>query len=75
MSHRQLHLSNQLQYLVYIHVQYLGETGDLRRRINNHRPKKKTNTIIRPVGEHFNLSGHKLEDTTAMFVSDRRQEE
>lgn len=36
---------------------------------------KKTNTIIRPVGEHFNLSGHKLEDTTAMFVSDRRQEE
>lgn len=59
----------------YIYMYNTLGKHDLRRRINNHRPQKKTNTIIRPVGEHFNLSGHKLEDTTAMFVSDRRQEE
>jgi hypothetical protein len=39
--------------------QYVGETGDLRRRINNCRSTFKTKLIQEPVAEHFNLAGYK----------------
>nr|XP_022316718.1 uncharacterized protein LOC111120285 [Crassostrea virginica] len=48
--------------------QYIGETGDLRRRINNHRSTIKTKKINEPVGEHFNLEGHKWEDMTVVVI-------
>ena len=48
--------------------QYVGETGDLRRRINNHRSTIKTKKTKEPVGEHFNLNGHKWEDMTVVVI-------
>jgi predicted GIY-YIG superfamily endonuclease len=39
--------------------QYVGETGDLRRRINNHRSTIK---------EHFNLNGYKWEDMKVVVI-------
>lgn len=48
--------------------QYVGETGDLRRRINNHRSTIKTKKVKEPVGEHFNTSGHKWEDMTVLVI-------
>ncbi|XP_078312786.1 uncharacterized protein LOC144619236 [Crassostrea virginica] len=47
---------------------YIGETGDLPRRINNHRSTIKTKKINEPVGEHFNLEGHKWEDMTVVVI-------
>ena len=63
--------------------QYVGETGDLRRRINNHRSTIKTKRITEPVAEHFNLDGHKWEDMTVIVIdhnprwsdSDRKNKE
>ncbi|XP_052680295.1 uncharacterized protein LOC128161092 [Crassostrea angulata] len=49
--------------------QYVGETGDLRRRINNHRSTIKTKKVKEPVGEHFNTSGHKWEDMTVLVIN------
>jgi hypothetical protein len=48
--------------------QYVGETGDLRRGINNHRSTIKTKRITEPVAEHFNLDGHKWEDMTVIVI-------
>lgn len=48
--------------------QYVGETGDLRKRINNHRSTIKTKRITEPVGEHFNLDGHKWEDMIVVVI-------
>ena len=48
--------------------QYVGETGDLRRRINNHRSTIKTKKIKEPVGEHFNLDDHKWEDMMVLVI-------
>ena len=49
---------------------YVGETGALRRRINNHRAtiKTKTKKHREAVGEHFNLEGHKWEDMSVVVI-------
>lgn len=43
----------------------LIEYGDL---LNNHRSTIKTKIIREPVGEHFNMRGHKWEDMTVVFI-------
>jgi predicted GIY-YIG superfamily endonuclease len=48
--------------------QYVGETGDLRRKINNHLSTIKTKRIQEPVTEHFNLSGHKWQDMSVVVI-------
>ena len=48
--------------------QYVGETGDIRRRINNHRSTIKTKRVQEPVAEHFNLEGHSWEDMTVVVI-------
>lgn len=49
---------------------YIGETGDLRRRINNQRSTIKTKkSRTRPaVRKHSNLSGQKWEDMTVKVI-------
>lgn len=62
-----MHLSYQLKVCS---KQYVGETGDLRRWINNHRSTTETRKKINdPVGEHFNMSGHKKEDMTVVVIA------
>ncbi|CAM4539466.1 unnamed protein product [Lepidochelys kempii] len=42
---------------------YIGQTGQsLRKRINGHKSDVKNYNIHKPVGEHFNLSGHAITD-------------
>ena len=63
--------TNNCVYLITCKVcqkQYVGETGDLRRRINNHRSTIKTKKLREPVGEHFNLEGHKWEDMSVVVI-------
>jgi hypothetical protein len=48
--------------------QYVGEPGDLLRRINNHRSTIKTKKTKEPVGVHFNLNGHKWENMTVVVI-------
>ena len=63
--------TNNCIYLISCKVcgkQYVGETGDLRRRINNHRSTIKTKRIQEPVAEHFNLAGHKWQDMSVVVI-------
>ena len=63
--------TNNCVYLITCKVcqkQYVGETGDIRRRINNHRSTIKTKKLKEPVGEHFNLEGHKWEDMAVVVI-------
>lgn len=63
--------TNNCVYLISCKVcqkQYVGETGDLRRRINNHRSTIRTKKIHEPVGEHFNLDGHGWEDMATVVI-------
>lgn len=58
-------LTNSCIFLISCKVcsqQYIGETGELRRRSNNHR------STIKTVWEHFNMSGHKWEDMPVMGI-------
>lgn len=53
--------------------QYVVETGDLRRRINNHRFTIQTKRVKKPVAEHFNLEGHSWEDILTITPTTRMQ--
>ena len=46
----------------------MGETGDLRRTINNNGSTIKTKRVKEPVVEHFNLEGHSWDDMTEVVI-------
>ena len=49
------------------HKQYIGETTDLRKRINNHRSSIRTKKDL-PVATHFNGNNHRWEDMSIMVI-------
>ena len=49
------------------HKQYVGETTDLRKRINNHRSSIRTKKDL-PVATHFNGNNHRWEDMSIMVI-------
>lgn len=60
------HVLPQRQLLQVCSKQFIRETGDLRKRINNHRSTKKINKSIM---ELFNVRFHKWEDITVVLLT------
>ncbi|CAM4539123.1 unnamed protein product [Lepidochelys kempii] len=51
---------------------YIGQTGQsLRKRINGHKSDVKNYNIHKPVGEHFNLSGHAITDMKVAILKQK----
>ncbi|XP_074809868.1 uncharacterized protein LOC141987932 [Natator depressus] len=51
---------------------YIGQTGQsLRKRINGHKSDVKNYNIHKPVGEHFNLSGHAITDMRVAILKQK----
>ncbi|XP_073212655.1 uncharacterized protein [Lepidochelys kempii] len=51
---------------------YIGQTGQsLRKRINGHKSAVKNYNIHKPVGEHFNLSGHSISDLKVTILQQK----
>lgn len=65
LPYRQLYISHQLQIFSET---IRRETGDLIRRVDNHRFTINTKKIKEPIGEHFNLDGYKREDMMMVLV-------
>ena len=62
--------TNNCVYLINCDVcqkQYVGETTDLRKRVNNHRSSIRTKKDL-PVAIHFNSSNHRWEDMTILVI-------
>ncbi|XP_074792641.1 uncharacterized protein LOC141975875 [Natator depressus] len=51
---------------------YIGQTGQsLRKRINGHKSDVKNYNIHKPVGKHFNLSGHAITDMKVAILQQK----
>ncbi|MDF8238703.1 hypothetical protein P4715_15110, partial [Listeria monocytogenes] len=51
---------------------YIGQTGQsLRKRVNGHKSDVKNYNIHKPVGEHFNLSGHAITDMKVAILQQK----
>ncbi|EMP39781.1 hypothetical protein UY3_02972 [Chelonia mydas] len=51
---------------------YIGQTGQsLRKRINGHKSDVKNYNIHKPVGDHFNLSGHVITDMKVAILQQK----
>lgn len=49
--------------------QFIGETGDLRKKINNHLSTIKTKKINKPIAELFNVRYHNWGDITVALLT------
>uniref|UniRef100_A0A8C3EYT3 GIY-YIG domain-containing protein n=1 Tax=Chrysemys picta bellii TaxID=8478 RepID=A0A8C3EYT3_CHRPI len=51
---------------------YIGQTGQsLRKRINGHKSDIRNHNTQKPVGEHFNLSGHSMSDLQVAILQQK----